>query len=155
MTNPDPKAVATTPLLAVRLTVDGDVTLDGSASADFTIPQEQVGGRGFAIQLFQETQGKHHKVNDHYLGSYSQSTLTGNTLHFDFTPPLVTVKKGETWLFILYGDERPSATGSPAGAGSPPANGSPAPSGAPGASPAPESSTEPTPTPSPAMSSIN
>ena len=113
MTNPDPSAVATTPLLALRMSVDGDVTLDGAASADFTLPKEQIGGRGFAIQLFAETQGKHHRVSDRYLGSYSQSTLDGTTLHFSFVPPTVTVKKGETWLFVLYGDERPSVSTSP------------------------------------------
>lgn len=119
MNNPDPKAVATTPLLALRLSVDGDVVLNGPASADFTLPQEQIGGRGFAIQLFDETQRKHHKIDDRYLGSYSQSTVSGTTLHFTFTPPPVTVKKGETWLFVLYGDERPSASTSPAPSGSP------------------------------------
>jgi len=131
MTNPDPKAVATEALLAVRVSVDGDVTLNGAASADFTLPQEQIGGRGFAIQLFSETHHKK-KTSDTYLGSYSQSTLSGTTLHFAFTPPMVTVKKGETWLFVLYGDERPSVTAAPAPSGAP----STPPSGAP-ESPAP------------------
>ncbi|HEY5258958.1 MAG TPA: hypothetical protein VIJ12_11340 [Candidatus Baltobacteraceae bacterium] len=139
MNNPDPSAVATTPLLALRMSVDGDVTLDGAASADFTLPKEQIGGRGFAIQLFAETQGKRHKISDRYLGSYSQSTLDGTTLHFSFTPPMVTVKKGETWLFVLYGDERPSGSASPA-------QGSATPSGSPAAgdsaAPAPSASAQ-------------
>lgn len=130
MTNPDPKAVATTALLAVRMTVDADVAINGAASADFTLPQEQIGGRGFAVQLFEETHRKK-KVIDHYLGSYAQSTLSGTTLHFALTSPAVTVKKGETWLLVLYGDERPSASASPMPSGSPAVSPSAAPSGSP------------------------
>jgi len=135
MVNPDPKAVATDALLAVRLHANADVALHGRASADFTLPKEQIGGRGFAIQLFHESTNRHKKVTETYLGSYAKSTLKGTTLHFDLALPQITVKKNEVWLFVLYGDERPSATG----AASPSPGASSAGSPAPTASPAPSS----------------
>ncbi len=140
MVDPDPKAVATDPLLAVRLHANADIALHGRASADFTLPKEQVGGRGFAIQLFHESTDRHKKVTETYLGSYAKSTLKGTTLHFDLALPQITVKKNEVWLFVLYGDERPSATGTASPSPGASAAGSPAPSGSPEpASPAPSS----------------
>jgi len=147
MVNPDPKAVATDALLAVRLHANADVALHGRASADFTLPKEQIGGRGFAIQLFHESTNRHKKVTETYLGSYAKSTLKGTTLHFDLALPQITVKKDEVWLFVLYGDERPSATTAA----------SPSPGASSGASPAPSGSPQPTssaaPSASPAPSS--
>ena len=136
MVNPDPKAVATEALLAVRLHANADVALHGLASADFTLPKAQIGGRGFAIQLFHEATDRHKKRVETYLGSYANSTLKGTTLHFDLALPQITVKKDEVWLFVLYGDERPSATQAPSAspsasattAATPSASPSPAPS---------------------------
>jgi hypothetical protein len=136
MVNPDSKALSTTPLLAVRIHANDNIALSGTAIAEFTLPKEQVGGRGFAIQLFDETTRRRH-LQEHFIGSYAQSTLDGTTLRFVFTPPPVTVKKGETWLFVLYGDERPDITPGPSSApsaspsASPKASASGSPSSAP------------------------
>ena len=58
MNNPDPKAVATVALVALRLRTDADVTLAANVTADFTLPKEQLGGRGFAVQLYQPRYSK-------------------------------------------------------------------------------------------------
>ncbi|MHB8147719.1 MAG: hypothetical protein ACYDGM_10740 [Vulcanimicrobiaceae bacterium] len=142
MVNPDPKAVATEALLAVRLHADADVALHGLASADFTLPKAQIGGRGFAIQVFHEAIGHHKKITETFLGSYAKSTLKGTTLHFALALPQITVKKDEVWLFVLYGDDRPSASGSPSAAPS----ASPSASSAPSSTPAPSTSPVPSPT---------
>ncbi len=125
MVNPDPKAVATVPLVALRLTTTGDVLINGNTSARFTLPKEQVGGRGFAIQLFREAVKKKGKRTDDFIGSYKQSKLSGNTLVFTFNAPKIQVKKDETWLVVLYGDELPSASTSPGSSASPSSSASP------------------------------
>lgn len=112
MVNPDPKAVATIPLMTVRLHTDDDVTLAGNMMIDFTLPKEQIGGRGFAVQLFHEG-NKKKKTTETFIGSYAKSNLTGQTLHFEITAPALQVKKDEVWLLVLYGDELPSASASP------------------------------------------
>jgi len=142
MNNPDPKAVATVPLMAVRLKADGDVTLDGHARAVFTLPKEQIGGRGFAVQLFQEFIGRKNKHEDHFFGSFNNSKLSADTLTFEMDIPQLPVKKGEIWMLVLYGDELPSASGSPSA--KPSASASASPSGSPSAAP----SGSPSPTPS-------
>ena len=124
MQNPDPKAVATVALMTVRLKTDADEILEGKAMADFTLPKEQIGGRGFAVQLFHEIVKKK-QVVDTFMGSYSESKLDKNTLKFQLTMPKMQVKKGETWLLVLYGDELPSASASPKGSASPGAGASP------------------------------
>ncbi len=151
MNNPDPKAVATVALVALRLRTDADVTLTGKVLADYTLPQAQVGGRGFAVQLYHEDVSKKHKVTDTFFGSYAKSKLEGTTLHFELDSPPLQIKKDETWLLVLYGDELPSASASPKSSPSESASASPnssasaSPSGSPSASP----STSPTPTVSP------
>jgi hypothetical protein len=137
--NPDTKARATTPLLALRMHVNADVTINGAVRADFTLPPNQVAGRGFAIGLFQETvSGKKRHRDDRYFGSYSKSTVSADTLHFTVTPPSIGIKKDEVWLFVLYGDDRPNATPSPVASGAasaPPA--SPPPPASPNSSASP------------------
>lgn len=113
MVSPNTKSVATTALIALRVTTNADVALNGTASADFILPQGQVGGRGFAVQLFHETTARRNRHTDTFVGSYAKSTVSGTTLHFAITPPQVTSKRGETWLFVLYGDELPSASAPP------------------------------------------
>ena len=135
MVNPDPKAVATVALVALRLKTTSDIILQGNSSARFTLPKEQVGGRGFAIQLFHETVKKKNKVSDNFVGSYKESKLDGSTLIFSFKAPKIQVKKDETWLVVLYGDELPSSSASPQASGSPAASTSPAASAAPSVSP--------------------
>lgn len=143
MVNPNPKAVATVSLMTLRLTTTDDVTLVGHQSLQFTLPQEQISDRGFAIQLFHETLKKHNKRSDQFIASYSESSLKGTTLVFSFTSPSLAVKKGDTWLFVLYGDElpapsfTPSASTSPAGSASPGASSSPLASGSAHPSPSP------------------
>jgi hypothetical protein len=153
MVNPDPKAVSTVALVLLRLHTDADVTLAGKITIDYTLPKEQVGGRGFAVQLYHEGTKKK-KVTQTFFGSYSESKLTGSTLHFEINAPALAVKKDEVWLLVLYGDELPSSSSpSPSPSGSPSASpsGSPsaAPSGSPGAQPQTMVST---PAPSPSSS---
>lgn len=133
--NPDPKALSTTALLALRLRTNADVTIDrGVVRANFTLPAAQIPGRGFAVALFSETiNGKKQQHEDKYLASYSKSTLSANTLQFAVRMPSVAVKKDETWLFVLYGDERPDLTPSPAASASPSASASPAAASSPAA----------------------
>ncbi|MEO9171288.1 MAG: hypothetical protein ABI282_04750 [Candidatus Baltobacteraceae bacterium] len=147
MVNPNPKAIATVSLVTLRLITTDDVTLSGHASVQFTLPKEQIGGRGFAIQLFHETVGRKNKRSDQFIGSYSQSKIDDNKLAFSFASPKIIVKKGETWLFVLYGDELPSASASPSPSGSPRASSSPGASGSPVASSSPSASPSASPQP--------
>jgi hypothetical protein len=151
MNDPDPKAVATVALVALRLRTDADVTLAGKALIDFTLPQEQLGGRGFAVQLYHESVSRR-KTNDRFIGSYSKSNLQGTTLQFQLTTPTLQIKKDETWLLVLYGDELPSATSSPKP--SPSSSSSPKPTAttSPTASSSAVPSTTPSPTASPTLS---
>ena len=151
MNNPDPKAVATVALVALRLHTDADVTLAGDVTADFTLPKEQIGGRGFAVQLYHESTGKKHKVTDTFFGSYAKSKLNDTTLTFELTAPSLQIKKDETWLLVLYGDELPSASTSPSH--SPSASPSASPSGSPSASASPSGSPSVSPSPTPSLSS--
>ncbi len=125
MVNPDTKAVATEALIALRVTANADVTLSGKTSVDFILPQGQMGGRSFALQLFHETNGRHGRHSDTFIGSYSKATATDTTLHYEVTPPQVTTKRGETWLLVLYANEQPSATVSPTTSPTPTASASP------------------------------
>lgn len=124
MENPDPKAVATVALMSVRVHTDADVILEGKTIAEFTLPKEQIGGRGFAVQLFRVSTSKK-KTSDIFVGSYSESKLDKNTLRFQLTMPKFQVKKDETWMLVLYGDELPEASGAPKSSSSPKASGSP------------------------------
>jgi hypothetical protein len=146
MNNPDPKAVATVALVALRLHTDNDVTFAGDVTADFTLPKEQLGGRGFAVQLYHEDVSKKHRVTDTFFGSYAKSKLNGNSLTFDLNAPALQVKKGETWLLVLYGDELPSASTSPSV--SPSGSPSAAPSGSASAIASPSASPSSSPSPS-------
>jgi hypothetical protein len=155
MNNPDPKAVATVALVSLRLRTDADVTLTGKVMADYTLPKEQVGGRGFAVQLYREDVKKK-KTSDTFFGTYSKSKLDGTTLHFELDSPPLPIKKGEVWLLVLYGDEMPSASASPKT--SPSASSSASPGGSSSASPSESPSVQPqtltsTAAPSPSPSS--
>jgi hypothetical protein len=144
MENPDPKAVATVPLVTLRLHTDNDITLLGKMTIDYTLPKEQVGGRGFAVQLYHEG-NKKKKTTETFFGSYAESKLNGTTLHFELNAPALQVKKDEVWLLVLYGDELPSKTSSPSASPS----GSPSASASASASPSAGASASPTPTASP------
>jgi hypothetical protein len=146
MENPDPKAVATVALVALHMHMDADVTLAGKMTIDYTLPKEQIGGRGFAVQLFHEGT-KRKKTTDSFMGNYAQSKLNGTTLHFEINAPALQVKKDEVWLLVLYGDELPSATESPSQSPSAKPTTSSSPSASPSVSPSASASASPTPTP--------
>ncbi len=140
MENPDPKAVATVALMTVSLHAGGDIILQGKAIADFTLPKEQIGGRGFALQLFRQSV-KHRKTIDTFVGSYNKSDYHGkNTLRFQIDMPKFQVKKDETWLLVLYGDEMPSASASPKPGSSASPGASPPASASPSANASPQAS---------------
>ncbi len=119
------------PLLMVHLSPSGDFALDGRAVAQFTLPKEQIGERGFAVQLFQAT--THKKRTDYKpIWTFEKSALKDNTLTFEFTPPKMTITKGATYVMVLYGDDKskvsPSPSGSPSGSAIPSATPSTVPS---------------------------
>lgn len=99
--------VATVALVRVQLVPSDDFTLDGHASAQFTLPQPELVDRGFAVQVFQETvHGKKHTTSP--LITIARSALDGSTLTFRFTPPKLTIPKDRHYLIVLYGDARPA-----------------------------------------------
>jgi len=131
MVKPDTKSAGTVALVALRLTTSADITIAGGARIEYTLPKAQIAGRGFALQLFQEVHLKKKSV-DTFIGTYDSSTLKGTTLTFSFVTPKLMVKKGETWLLVLYGDELPArAAPSPGASASPDASSSPAASASP------------------------
>ncbi len=116
-------------LMAVTITTSADFALDGLAIATFTLPKEQIPNRGFALQLFlQRMQGKT-KTYAPVL-SLDKSSLQKNTLIFGFTPPKMTVTKGNTYVLVLYGDDITTASPTPA-APTPTSSASPASSATP------------------------
>jgi hypothetical protein len=135
MTNPDPRLLRITPLMAIRLQSDTDFALNGYASASFTLPQSQFSGRSFSIQLYNEViiRGKR---TDQFLGTYSLAMLQGTTVQFSFPTPKVTVKRGQIWLLALYGYQYPPGT-------------TPTPSPSPSTSTSPATSSAASPTASP------
>lgn len=130
MASPPSGAVSTTALVALRTSMNQDTAFHGSASIEFMLPQDQIGARTFAVELFHETLERHNRRNDAFIGSYSRATINGSTVTFSITPPQVTTKQGETWLLVLYASDMPSATASPhaSPSASPGATSSPAPS---------------------------
>ncbi|HEY8296539.1 MAG TPA: hypothetical protein VIG32_00755 [Candidatus Baltobacteraceae bacterium] len=105
-------SLATVALMDVTLTPSADFALDGNAVASFTLPKEQLSGRGFALQLF-AVQNRHKKTAYRPIYTFDKSTLAGSTLSFAFRPPKLTVAKGTSYLLVLYGDDQPAATASP------------------------------------------
>jgi hypothetical protein len=140
MTNPDPRALRITPLMAVRLQSDTDFSLNGNAQVTYTMPHQQVAGRVFVIQLYNELAIRG-KRTDQFLAGYGKFvTPDENTVQFSFTTPKVTVKRGQIWLVALYGFQyAPNTTPTP----------SPTPSASSSASPTPSGTMQPTPTSSP------
>lgn len=104
----------TVALMMVQLTTNADFTLDGWANAQFTLPKEQVDGRGFAVQLFQVN--KHKKSVDYKpIWTFDKSTLNDTTLTFSFKVSKMTIAKGSTYTLVLYGDDKSSASAVPSG----------------------------------------
>jgi hypothetical protein len=112
-------------LMMVTLTTSADFPLNGLAIAQFTVPKEQIGGRGFALQLFlQRAQGKTKSFAP--VLSLDKSSLQNDTLIFGFMPPKITVSKGNTYVLVLYGTDI-SASAAPSGSASPSPNASSSP----------------------------
>jgi len=100
------------PLLIVHISPSGDFPLEGRAVAQFTLPKEQIGQRGFAVQLFQAT--THKKRTDYKpIWTFDKSTLKDDTLSFEFTPPKMTIAKGATYVMVLYGDDKSKVSPAP------------------------------------------
>jgi hypothetical protein len=137
MSNPDPRAMHIVPAVALRLQSDTNFALNGYASVSYTMPQQVVIGRTFAIQLYSESSLRGQRT-DQYLATYTKSTMTNNTVQFAFPMPKVTVPRGQVWLLALYGMTFPSGT-----------TPSPSPSPSSGASPSASGSPSPTPSSSP------
>jgi len=106
-------ALPTTAVMKIAIVPSQDFTLEGPASAVFTLPKDQVENRGFAIQLFEDTLDKKKRHVFKPLYTLAKSSLSKQTLTFSFTPPKITLPKGHTYLIVLYGDQR-AATASPA-----------------------------------------
>ncbi|MEO6836656.1 MAG: hypothetical protein ABI231_12235 [Candidatus Tumulicola sp.] len=138
MTNPDPRALRLTPLVAIRLQSDADFALNGNAAVAYTMPRQQVTGRSFAIQLYNEVAVRG-KRTDQFLATYTKSAVGDTSVQFVFTTPKVTVKRGQIWLLALYGMQFPPGT-------------TPTPSPNPSASASAAPSSNPSPTPSPSAS---
>jgi hypothetical protein len=139
MTNPDPRALRLTPLMAIRLQSDTDFSLNGNAAVQYTMPRQQIAERSFAIQLYNET-AVHGKRTDQYLATYTNSIVGDTTVQFNFPTPKVTVRRGQIWLLAMYGMQFPPGT-TPTPSPSPSASGSAAPAS--GASPTPSSAASP------------
>jgi hypothetical protein len=136
MTNPDPRILRITPMVAIRLQSDTDFSLNGNAAVQYTMPRVQVATRSFAIQLYNES-ALRGKRTDQYLATYTKANVGDTTVQFTFATPRVTVKRGQIWLLALYGYQwppgmtptpSPSPAGSEAPSASPSANPSPTPS---------------------------
>ncbi len=141
MTNPDPRLLRVTPMMAIRLQSDTDFSLNGFAAATFTLPQQQFAGRSFTIQLYNEGVIRGKRL-DQFLATYSRATTNGTTVSFEFPTPKVTVRRGQIWLLALYGYQYPPGT-TPAPTASPAGSSSPSPS----PSPSPSAAASPTPSP--------
>jgi hypothetical protein len=143
MTNPDPRAMRITPMVAMRLQSDTNFALNGYATVNYTMPQAQFLGRSFAIQLYSESSLRGQRA-DQYLATYTKSTNTNanNTVQFSFPMPKLTVPRGQVWLLALYGMQfPPGMTPSPSPSPSASSSSSPAPSGSPSPTPSTGAST--------------
>ncbi len=109
-----------TALMTVAISTSADFPLNGLAIASFTLPKDQIPGRGFALQLFlQRMQGKTKAYAP--VISLDKSSLQKNTLIFGFTPPKFTVAKNNTYVLVLYATDIAGASAAPSSTGSPPA----------------------------------
>ena len=75
MTNPDMRALKTTPVVGIRLQSDTDFVLDGTSIANYVLPKTQFVGRQFALQLYNESfprTMKGAKRTDTFIAGYSK-----------------------------------------------------------------------------------
>lgn len=118
-------ALVTTALALVRIQPSADFVLHGDAIAAFTVPKEQIGSRGFVLQIFQESV-RHRRREYRALYTFNRSSIDKNTLTFAFTTPKITVTKNSIYDLVLYAGDEPSASPVP-GASPTAASGSPKP----------------------------
>jgi hypothetical protein len=141
MTHPDPRALRTNPLVALRMQTDTPVALHDSAIARFTLPRTAFGDGSFALQLYNEGFYQGRKI-DQFLSSYSTFTSSdGQNVTFQFEMPKVTVRPNQVWLLALYGIQYPPGT-----------TPTPSPSPSASASASPSAASSPTPSVKPAAS---
>ncbi|HEV2260716.1 MAG TPA: hypothetical protein VGR69_00275 [Candidatus Rubrimentiphilum sp.] len=115
MLHPPGNALDVIALMTVALSTSADFPLDGAAIAQFTLPKEQIGGRGFALQLFvQRVQGKTKSFAP--VLSLDKASLQKNVLTFGFIPPKITVAKNTTYILALYATDLAKSTPPPASA---------------------------------------
>ncbi len=130
MTNPDPRLMRVTPLVAIRLQSSMDFQLNGGATVQYTLPAIQSAGRVFGLQLYNETY-LHGKRTDQFLANYGKWTSTGNsTVQFTFTVPKLTVRHSQIWLLAMYGAQLPPGS-TPTPSPSPSSSASASPSASP------------------------
>jgi hypothetical protein len=109
MTNPDPRLLRITPMVAIRLQSDTDFSLNGNAAVEYTMPHTQIATRSFAIQLYNESAVRGKRA-DQYLATYTKANVGDTTVDFTFATPRVTVKRGQIWLLALYAFQYPPGT---------------------------------------------
>lgn len=107
------------PLMMVQVSPSADLPLTNAVVAQFTLPKEQVGQRGFAVQLFQAQ--THKKKTDYKpIWTFNQSTLKNDTLTFAFMPPpKMSIAKASTYVLVLYGDDKSQQSPAPSESPSP------------------------------------
>ncbi|MGC1379581.1 MAG: hypothetical protein WA814_01015 [Candidatus Baltobacteraceae bacterium] len=132
MTNPDPRLLRVTPLVAIRMQSNMDFTLNGGATVQYTLPAIQFAGRVFGLQLYNETYLRG-KRTDQLIANYGKWNSPGNsTVQFSFTVPKVTVRRSQIWLLAMYGAQLPpGSTPTPSPSPSPSAAASASPSSSP------------------------
>jgi len=130
MTLPNPMFSRITPLVAVRMQSNMDFVLNGQASVLYQLPDSQIAGRVFSLQLYNESIVRGKRA-DQLIATYGKWTSPqSNEVQFLFTTPKVTVRHTQIWLLALYGAQlppgstptpspTPSATASPTASPSP------------------------------------
>jgi hypothetical protein len=128
MTNPDPRFMQVTPLVAIRLQSNMDFVLNGGATVQYTLPSVQFANRVFALQLYNETTLRGKRI-DQLIANYGKWTSPqSQTVAFAFTVPKVSVRRTQVWLLAMYGAQLPpGSTPTPSPSPSPAASASAAP----------------------------
>jgi hypothetical protein len=106
-------AVNATTLLLVRMQPSADFLIHGDATAAFTLPKEQIGSRGFVLQIFEETTS-HKRRQYRALYTFNKSVLAKTTLTFAFETPKITIAKDAVYDLVLYAGDEPGGSPQPA-----------------------------------------
>jgi hypothetical protein len=96
------------PIVRGLLQPAADVSIYGLSAVHFTIPkEEETAGRGFTIAFF-ELDRKHH---DKMLASDTAAKLSSDVVASTGNSGAIAMKKGQSYVVVLYGDEQPSTPG--------------------------------------------